>query len=325
MSAFCIDKQNHKLLVRKASQISKDAFLNDKKFNKPTNNNLLNSALWYANLGCSVFPLHNLIADSQKIRCSCRYWKTCKIIGKHPRTRNGLLDATNNEKRIREWWTIYPDANIGLLTGFQTKLLVLDIDIKSGGEFSLEFFQEDYKILLKDNYQPLPATLTAITGSGGRHLYFNYPDDLKTISSSASDIADGLDIRANGGYVVAPPSKHLSGNHYSWFGINTPIKNVPSWLIYEILKAEKPIIKTQQSTSKSSFKLADGEKVSIGNRNTYLFKQACGLANSYPKEEVLRRAFQINGSCFEIPLSEKEVTILVDGVYRQYVNRKRNN
>lgn len=316
MSAFRIDTKVPKILQKKAFRVSKSAFLNNKNFEEITDNKLLNSALFYASLGYPVFPLHNLIIDGKNVRCSCRDWRNCERIAKHPRTRNGHSDATTSIEKIKEWWTSYPNANIGIPTGFQTKLLVLDIDIKSGGELSLEYLQEDYKIILKDKYEPLPAPLTVITGSGGRHFYFNYPSDLKTISSSASEIAYGLDIRANGGYVVAPPSQHSSGNFYRWFGVNTPIKDAPNWLIYEIIKSEnrKP---TLTNSSKIN-ELADGEKILEGKRNTYLFRQASGLVNNYPKEEILRRIFQKNDTMLDDPLSEEEVIRMVNDVCKRY-------
>lgn len=304
------------------NEISENTCLNSNSFDENTDNKLLNSALHYAKLGYAVFPLHNLITDGEIARCSCRGWQNCNRIAKHPRTRNGHTDATTNEKRVREWWQLYPNANIGLSTGFQTNLFVLDIDIKSGGEQSLEFLQEDYKALLRDKYEHLPATLTTITGSGGRHLYFNFPLGLKNISSSASEIADGLDIRANGGYVVAPPSNHKNGNYYSWFGVNTPIENAPNWLIYELVKSEKPVVKSNKVISEKISKSGAGGKIAEGKRHTYLFKQVSGLINSYLKEEVLRRAIKINDELFEVPLPESEVLRLVDYVCKKYKNSK---
>lgn len=323
MGTFHLNKQSNQAFS-KCNRTAKDVYLNLKSFDEPTDNKLLNAAIHYAKSGYAVFPLHNLVDSGKKLRCSCRNWLFCKKVAKHPRTRNGHNDATTDELMIREWWKKYPDANIGLLTGIQTGVLVLDIDIKTGGEYSLEIMQEDYKTVMNDEYEYLPATLTAITGSGGRHLYFNYPSDLRIISCSASDIADGLDIRANGGYVVAPPSKHLSGNDYSWFGVNTLIEPAPNWLIYELVRIEKPVLKENSIIKNEPYHIEDsanlivGEKLPEGKRNTYLFKHVCGLVNSYPKEEVLVRAFQKNENSFKVPLYEEEVISIVNWAWKQY-------
>lgn len=308
--------------ANKNTEITENIFLNAKDKLIFDDNRLLNSALNYAKSGFRVFPLHNLKSENGTIRCSCRGWEECNHIGKHPRTRNGLNDATTSESRIREWWRLYPDANIGLPTGYASGIFVLDIDVKHNGEESLEDLQYYYRSRFKNKFEPLPGTLIAHTGSGGRHLYFKNPPKLRSLKNSASKIEYGLDIRANGGYVVAPPSSHYSGKNYQWFGVNTPIEDAPNWLIYEILKADEvennSVADNKPPTFSISSKLAAGEKLGEGSRNDYLFRQVCGLVNSFPKEETLRRAFEMNLKCFETALSDKEVENLVNGVYRRY-------
>lgn len=303
-----------------------NVYLNSKKVDNYSKNELLNAALFYAKLGLPVFPLHSYTRRNDEARCSCRDWKDCNKPAKHPRTRFGHNEATTNIKTIKDWWTKHPDSNIGMLTGVQTGLLVLDIDLKYGGEQSLEYLQEDYKSLLKDKYIPFPATLTTFTGSGGRHLYFKFPADLKDITGSASEIGEGLDIRANGNYIIAPPSKHISGKRYSWFGVDTPIEDAPDWLIYEIIKAgkressksetQKPDNLTASNYSKSVLT----ERISEGKRYDYLFRKVCGLVNSYNKEDMLRHAFEINVSSFETELPEREIVRLVNDVCKRYGN-----
>ncbi len=117
---------------------------------------LLESALEYISQGIPVFPLHT---PTKNGGCSCSN-PNCDDQGKHPRTRNGLKDATTDEKQIRQWWTKWPDANIGLCTD---DFKALDVD--DGGE----------EELLK--HHPLPKTVESITGRAGRHLLFAYPND----------------------------------------------------------------------------------------------------------------------------------------------------
>jgi hypothetical protein len=115
--------------------------------------------------------------------------------------------ATTDAGTISAWWSRWPDANIGIATGAKSGTIVLDVDVKTGG---LESFEE-----LKARIPAWPDTLTARTGSGGLHVYFQTLDGLQ-VRNSAGRLAPGLDIRGEGGFVVAPPSIHPNGNRYEW-------------------------------------------------------------------------------------------------------------
>jgi len=113
--------------------------------------------------------------------------------------------------------------------------------------------------------------------------------DFKNIKGSVSKIDSGLDTRANGNYIVAPPSRHLSGNNYQWFGVDIPIEDAPNWLMFEIIKVEeREKIPDESSSTLTSPKLAKSENIEEGGRDIYLFKQVSGLVNTFSKEEVLR-------------------------------------
>ena len=99
-----------------------------------------------------------------------------------------------------------PGAGLGFVTGANSGLSVLDIDLKNGGVPSMD--------ALVRRYGALPPTPAVITGSGGYHYYFKYPES--GLRNSAGKLGDGLDIRAEGGYVVAPPSIHPNGKQYRW-------------------------------------------------------------------------------------------------------------
>lgn len=305
--------------INNLSHEEKGLYLNSKRFGKVFENTLLNAALFYASLDYRVFPLQTIITENNFVRCSCQNWKDCENQGKHPRNRKGHLEATTDEKRITEWWTKHPDSNIGLLTGKASEMFVLDIDVKSGGEMSLENLQEDYKLLLKDKYVPLPGTLTTFSGSGGRHLYFKFPFDKNDISSSASEIADGLDIRANGGYIIAPPSNHKSGKFYRWFGVDTPIEDAPNWLIYEIVKPGKEKkSKRKECAAASASNSAPNDIIKKGKRQDYLFRYICGLVNSFPETEVLKRALKKNTEILSPPFSEKDIKYHVQYLHKKF-------
>ena len=161
----------------------------------------LDDALGYAARGWQVFPLHSPL-DGQ---CSCGKLD-CQSPAKHPRTPNGLLDATTDVDTIANWWDTWPESNIGIRTGEVSGIVVVDIDAAKGG---LESWEE-----LQDLHGRVDA-LTCHTGGGGLHLYFQAPPTT-LLKSGAGEIALGVDTRAEGGYVVAPPSLHMSGRQYSW-------------------------------------------------------------------------------------------------------------
>ena len=161
---------------------------------------MMNHASSYAARGLHVFPLH----WPRDGVCSCGR-PDCSSPAKHPLTPNGLRDATINTDRIRDWWTRWPDANIGIVTGQVSGIVVVDVDPDKGG---LESWAE-----LQDIHGRID-TLTSLTGGGGMHLWFQAPAG--ELKSTTSEIAPGIDTRAEGGYVVAPPSLHISGRRYEW-------------------------------------------------------------------------------------------------------------
>lgn len=155
-------------------------------------NCFLSAALEYAARGWAVFPL----APGHKEPLIPR-----EEGGK------GFKDATTDTKMIREWWAKYPTAGIGIATGeVSGGLLVIDLDNKKGNNAP-----EGLKKWAAMN-GPLPETLTVKTPSGGgRHLYYH----ADVVLSSRAGVRPGVDVRANGGYVVAPPSV-FNGRHYRW-------------------------------------------------------------------------------------------------------------
>ncbi|MSR84697.1 MAG: bifunctional DNA primase/polymerase [Candidatus Latescibacteria bacterium] len=155
-----------------------------------------------------VFPCHSITEGGA---CSCG--KTgCSGPGKHPRTEHGLKDATTDPTQIRKWWEQYPDANIGIPTGAVSGFDVLDIDPRHGGDISLE--------VLEAQHGKLPETSEQITGGGGRHILFRHTPGLK----SRNGVLPGIDIKADGGYILVAPSNHFSGRRYAWEESSRPEK-----------------------------------------------------------------------------------------------------
>lgn len=183
----------------------------------PNSVNMAAAASWYASHGLRIFPLHGVVSG----RCSCGK-SACPSAGKHPITPRGFKDATADAAQVEAWWQLHPHANIGIPTGGPSGLLVVDCDPRNGGPSERSDFVEQFG--------PVPETGEVSTGGGGRHFYFRYPG-----GPVPKALAEGVDLKGEGGYVVAPPSLHLSGKRYEADGIDAMklLLNpapIPEWL-----------------------------------------------------------------------------------------------
>lgn len=192
-----------------------------------SSNPLLQAALKYAQQGWPVLPLHTPEPGG---KCSCRdHKKQCyqrNSQGKHPRTMNGLKQATTDPATIQAWWEMWPQANIGIMMGEQAGMFALDVDPRHDGDESLANLQVENG--------PLPETMTQRSGSGGKHFVFKYVPGL---SNSSGKLGEGLDIKTDGGYIVAAPSIHSSGGTYEWMP-GDEISEAPAWLIRKLRQAK---------------------------------------------------------------------------------------
>jgi hypothetical protein len=132
-------------------------------------------------------------------------------------------------EELEEWYRRWPDAGVGIVTGTISGLAVLDLDPGHGGTASLE--------RLLSRHGALPRHLEVETGGGGRHLYFRHPGGAL---ANRVGLLPGLDLRGDGGLVVAPPSLHPSGRRYRWRAGREPgalePDLLPGWII-ELLHA----------------------------------------------------------------------------------------
>ena len=162
---------------------------------------------------------------------------------KRPALHNWTVTASKDPQQITDWFTgPFADHGIGIATGPESGIFVLDVDItdtKAGDETLND---------LEQLYGRLPETLIAITGSGGWHIYLNYPPDLEIRNDAGRRLGPGLDIRGTGGQVVAPPTIHPNGNAYQWDEGCQTIADAPPWLLQLLTAHTEPVQKPVQPT-----------------------------------------------------------------------------
>jgi hypothetical protein len=152
----------------------------------------------------------------------------CRARGKEPLIANNLMRATTDASVISGWWSA-GNYNIGIATGAGSNVWVLDIDGDEG---------EQTLSNLEAAHDKLPVTAEVVTGSG-RHFYFRCPTDVEIRNTQARDDLPGIDVRGNGGYVVAPPSVHPNGGTYQWADAGTEYYALaPDWLIDVVTKRQ---------------------------------------------------------------------------------------
>ncbi len=140
---------------------------------------------------------------------------------------NGCLDATTDLDQIRAWWAKHPRANVGVATGGESGIWVLDVD-SGGGAKTLE--------ALTETHGALPDTPRADTPGGGQHFIFRNPADGRLIKNDTGrKVGHKIDVRGEGGYIVVAPSIHPNGEQYTWDEDSHPLKievaDAPDWLL----------------------------------------------------------------------------------------------
>jgi hypothetical protein len=242
---------------------------------------ILDAALGYARRGIPVFPVR----------------------GKSPLTEHGFRDASTDTGEIREWWSRFPDANVAIPTGSVSRLVVLDVDPRHGGNESLA--------ALEAKHSSLPATLQSKTGGGGLHFFFSLAS-AQMIRNSAGKLGPGLDVRGDGGYVVVPPSVHPETKElYHWANKAKPAL-VPTWLI-EALSASVPAIGSGSDAS-----------IPAGQRNDTLARIAGTMRRRGCTQPAIQAALLAeNAQRCNPPLSENEVRAIAYSVSRYTPERPR--
>jgi putative DNA primase/helicase len=168
---------------------------------------MVDHALIYAEQGLMIFP--------------------CDPHSKKPLTTNGFKNASRDPQQVREWWAAYPQAMIGAPTGACNGFWVLDVDVDPAENVN----GLDTLNRLIARFGELPPTRASITPRGGFHLFWRWAPGL-TLRNSASKVGPGLDVRAEGGYVILPPSTCGNGASYRWAHVgNEPVVSALNWLV----------------------------------------------------------------------------------------------
>ena len=238
------------------------------------------------------------------------------LIGKRPLTKHGWEDASTDPEQVEKWWSKHPEANIGIATGEINSILVIDVDIKpeqdKHGDQSLdELIQE---------LGELPKSWEATTGTGGRHLYFRYPNGY-SIKNSASTLGKDIDVRANGGYIVAPPSVHPdTKKEYIWKEgagpDDLPLAELPdSWIQRLENPKKKQKSERQDGSEQVQEKFILPKIIEEGQRNDTLFRYGASLrAGNISAADILQMLKEVNQDRVKPPLPQTEVDQIYDSL-----------
>ncbi len=248
---------------------------------------VLAAALRHAERGRPVFP--------------------CDSRSKRPTTTHGFQDATRDRDTIQQWFGGGRLPMLGLPTGAVTGLVVLDTDPRHGGDESLHD--------LERQHGPLPATATVTTPSGGAHYYFRWPGE--RVRSSAGTIAPGIDVRADGAYVIAPPSATSDGRRYV-VDCELPPAPMPDWLL--ALTRERSDGERRAAPPSEWLEIARG--LPEGRRDQGLTRLVGHLLRRYVDVDLVAELAQlVNGRC-RPPLPAADVDRIIDSIAARELRRR---
>jgi len=260
---------------------------------------------------------HALVLQAALSFAASGWWLfPCRPEDKRPLTEHGFKDATRDPAKIREWWSRHPGALIGVDCG-RSGLVVIDCDVKNGEDGPGNWFR-----VVAETGADITGALHSRTQSGGEHFIFSDPTG-GAVASSAGKLAPGVDIRANGGYIIVPPGKGAAGTYIAlgeWSSLPGPL---PSALTAHLLRLkEKPLsvgkparLSQQEFLSGSIYGRAalNAECQDIlqspeGQRNTRLNQAAFSLGQLVAGNELTRGEVEsaLKAAALQAGLEEKE-------------------
>jgi hypothetical protein len=256
--------------------------------------------------------LHSVIREAA-LEYAARGWSVVPIErhGKRP-----LIPWLEFQSRVAtpdeigRWFRSWPDANIGIVTGLLSGLVVLDIDPRHGGTDSLS--------RIEGEHGPLPSTIEAVTGGGGRHLYFVHPGGAPI--ANRVGLRPGIDLRGDGGCVVAPPSVHARGTRYAWTPARAPHRAsaapLPGWVAREPAHG-----RTGRPTAYWRRLVREG--ITEGERNATLASLTGHLLwHGVDREVALELMLAWNRARCRPPIDSAEVARVVDSIARMHAGER---
>lgn len=220
----------------------------------------------------------------------------------------GFKDATVNPEQIAAWWEQYPDMNIGIATGTVSGILVVDVDAHKGGMETLATLG-------------LVPTLTAITGNGGRHIIYAIPPGVNI--KSACERWPGVDIKCEGGYIVAPGSVHPNGNQYVWADDSPLAATTISYALVRTLLQARASDKARARSviHRGKLRIDTMAYIKAGERNPR-FASLAGMlkVRDYALDDALAFCREVNATKTEQGKgwSEREMSAIVCGIFKRY-------
>lgn len=231
--------------------------------------------------------------------------------GKRPIVRWRVYqDGMPSEKAVRQWFKRWPKANLSVVTGTISGIVVLDVDPKNGGKQSLAE--------LEARHGPLEKTVEALTGGGGRHIYFAHPGfEVR----NRAGFAPGLDLRGDGGVIIVPPSIHPSGKPYEWVAGRRPgqcpLARLPVWLLEPRFGADGPA-----GHSLAYWRSLIREGIGEGRRNVTIASFAGHLLwHEVDPDVVMELMLAWNRTRCRPPLDDDEVIRTVRSIERTHTHR----
>jgi hypothetical protein len=243
----------------------------------------LAAALFYYEQGWSVVPSHRVTRGAAGTFCSCAQGIACTSKGKHPAVPWTKYQTERaSREQIIEWFTgKYRDYGVGLITGKVSGFFVIDID-EAPGKPGADTIQNVQMI-----HGDLPLTVQARTGGGGRHILLRHPGS-KYITTAKNVLGPGVDVRGDGGFIVAAPSLHESGRYYLWDDRahpgNTPIADAPDWLLDFVCTNAAPASGAHPPPTRNGEIIRNEWGRVTDGRERYMIGVVCGAIASYCKK-----------------------------------------
>ncbi len=253
---------------------------------------LSEAAVWYARRGLRVHPL--------------------RPGSKLPLLEGWQTRATTDATTVATWWGRWRGAGVGIATGITSGVIVVDVDPRHGGDDALHN--------LERAYGELPATWRCLTAGGGLHVYLRHPG---AIIGNRAGLWPGIDLRADGGYVVAPPTQLQGDRRYRWeLGAGPrelPLGSVPTWLLERLWSGRTD----GEPTPMDEWAALVRDGADVGTRNATVARLAGYLLRRRPAPRVVLELLRAwNESRCRPPLAVSELVATVDSIARREMRRR---